>query len=187
MRLLEIVLIALGLAMDAFAVALGCGASGQARGARAGFRLSFHFGLFQFMMPVAGWAAGVRIERLVLAWDHWIAFGLLVFVGVRMIRAGLHPNLESRLGDPSRGFRLVLLAVATSIDAFAIGLSLAMLRVSIWYPSVVIGVVTLGVSMAGFQFGSKLGARFGKRLEIAGGAILLVLGLQILASHLWVV
>lgn len=183
MRLFEIVLIALGLAMDAFAVALGCGASGQARGARAGFRLAFHFGLFQFMMPVAGWAAGVRIERLVSAWDHWIAFGLLVFVGARMIRAGLNPRLETRPGDPSRGLKLVMLAVATSIDAFAIGLSLAMLRVSIWYPSVVIGVVTLGVSMAGFQFGSKLGARFGKRMEVAGGAILLLIGLRILASH----
>jgi len=169
--------------MDAFAVALGCGASGQARGARAGFRLAFHFGLFQFMMPVAGWAAGVRIERLVSAWDHWIAFGLLVFVGARMIRAGLNPRLETRPGDPSRGLKLVMLAVATSIDAFAIGLSLAMLRVSIWYPSVVIGVVTLGVSMAGFQFGSKLGARFGKRMEVAGGAILLLIGLRILASH----
>ena len=184
MGLLEIVLIALGLAMDAFAVALGCAASGEARGVGAGLRLSFHFGLFQFLMPVAGWAVGVRIERLVSTWDHWIAFGLLVFVGVRMIRAGLHPSLESRSLDPSRGLRVVILALATSIDAFAIGLSLAMLRISIWYPSVVIGVVTLGVSMAGFQFGTKLGARLGKRAEIAGGAILCLIGLRIVASHL---
>jgi putative Mn2+ efflux pump MntP len=182
--LLEIVLIALGLAMDAFAVTLGCAASGEARGVRAGLRLSFHFGLFQFLMPVAGWAVGVRIERLVSAWDHWIAFALLVFVGVRMIRAGLHPSLEPRSFDPSRGLRVVMLALATSIDAFAIGLSLAMLRISIWYPSVVIGVVTLGVSMAGFQFGTKLGARLGKRMEIAGGAVLCLIGLRILVSHL---
>jgi putative Mn2+ efflux pump MntP len=184
LRLLEIVLIALGLAMDAFAVALGCGASGQAHGPRAGLRLSFYFGLFQFMMPVAGWAAGVGIARLVSAWDHWIALGLLVFVGVRMIRAGLNPRLELRAGDPSRSFKVVMLAVATSIDALAIGLSLAMLRVSIWYPSFVIGVVTFGISMAGFQFGSKVGARFGKRMEIAGGVILCLIGLRILALHL---
>lgn len=184
MRLLEIVLIALGLAMDACAVAVGCGASGQARGARAGFRLAFHFGLFQFMMPVIGWLAGMRIERFVTPWDHWIAFALLLFVGVRMIRAGLNQRSEHRAGDPSRGFNLVILAIATSLDALAIGLSLAMLRVSIWYPSAVIGVVTMGVSMAGFQFGSALGVRFGKRMEIAGGVILCLMGLWILLAHL---
>ena len=184
MRLFEIVLISLGLAMDACAVAVGCGASGQARGARAGFRLAFHFGLFQFIMPVVGWLAGMRLERFVVPWDHWIAFVLLTFVGVRMIRAGLNPRSEHRAGDPSRGFNLVMLAMATSLDALAIGLSLAMLRVSIWYPSAVIGVVTMGVSMAGFQFGSALGVRFGKRMEIAGGVILCLIGLRILIAHL---
>lgn len=184
MQLLEIILIALGLAMDACAVAVGCGASGQARGARAGFRLSFHFGLFQFLMPVVGWMAGMRIGRFVAPWDHWIAFGLLMVVGVRMIRAGFGPSLESQIADPSRGLTLLMLAVATSIDALAIGLSLAMLRVSIWYPSVVIGIVTFGVSLAGFQFGSALGVKFGKRMEIAGGVILCLIGLRILVAHL---
>jgi putative Mn2+ efflux pump MntP len=184
LRLFEIVFIALGLAMDACAVAVGCGASGQARGARAGFRLAFHFGLFQFIMPVVGWLAGMRLERFVVPWDHWIAFALLTFVGVRMIRAGLNPRSEHRAGDPSRGFNLVMLAMATSLDALAIGLSLAMLRVSIWYPSVVIGVVTMGVSLAGFQFGSALGVSFGKRMEIAGGVVLCLIGLRILALHL---
>lgn len=184
MPLLEIVPIALGLAMDAAAVSLGCGASGQARGPGAGLRLAFHFGLFQFIMPIAGWLVGVRIERFVSSWDHWIAFGLLMFVGVRMIRAGLNPSLESRLTDPSRGIRLIMLAVATSIDALAIGLSLAMLGVSIWYPSFVIGVVTFGSSMAAFRLGRILGAGLGKRMEIAGGTILVLIGLRILVTHL---
>jgi putative Mn2+ efflux pump MntP len=184
LRPLEIVFIALGLAMDACAVAVGCGASGQARGARAGLRLAFHFGLFQFMMPVIGWAIGVSIAHIVAAWDHWIAFALLVFVGARMIRAGFSPTVNNWTSDPSRGFTLVMLAFATSIDALAIGLSLAMLSVSIWYPSVVIGVVTVGVSMGGFQFGSALGVRFGKRMEIAGGMILCLIGLRILIAHL---
>jgi putative Mn2+ efflux pump MntP len=105
-------------------------------------------------------------------------------VGVRMIRAGFGPSLESWIADPSRGLTVVVLAVATSIDALAIGLSLAMLRVSIWYPSVVIGVVTFGVSLAGFQFGSTLGVKFGKRMEIAGGVILCLIGLRILVAHL---
>jgi putative Mn2+ efflux pump MntP len=180
----DIVVIAVGLAMDAFAVTLGCAASGQARGPRAAFRLSFHFGLFQFTMPVVGWAAGTGIARLVSTWDQWIAFALLVLVGARMIHAGLHPDPHRVPGDPSRGWTLVMLSVATSIDALAVGLSLAMLRVSIWYPSVVIGVVALTISVIGFQFGTRLGARFGRRMEILGGAILILIGLRILAAHL---
>ena len=185
LRFFDIIVIAVGLAMDAFAVTLGCAASGQARGPRAAFRLSFHFGLFQFIMPVVGWAAGTGIARLVSAWDHWIAFALLAFVGARMIYAGLHPDAPRCPDDPSRGWRLVMLAVATSIDAFAVGLSLAMLRVSIWYPSVVIGVVTLTMSVIGFQFGTRLGTRFGRRMEILGGVILILIGLRIVASHVW--
>ena len=184
MPFFDIVVIAVGLAMDAFAVTLGCAASGQARGPRAAFRLSFHFGLFQFTMPVVGWVAGTGIARLVSAWDHWIAFALLVLVGAHMIYAGCHPDLQPALRDPSRGWSLVMLSVATSIDAFAVGLSLAMLRVSIWYPSVVIGVVALTISVIGFQFGTRLGARFGRRMEILGGAILILIGLRILAAHL---
>jgi putative Mn2+ efflux pump MntP len=170
--------------MDAFAVTLGCAASGQARGPRAAFRLSFHFGLFQFTMPVVGWVAGTGIARLVSAWDHWIAFALLVLVGAHMIYAGCHPDLQPALRDPSRGWSLVMLSVATSIDALAVGLSLAMLRVSIWYPSVVIGVVALTISVIGFQFGTWLGARFGRRMEILGGVILILIGVRILSSHL---
>ena len=117
--------------MDACAVTLGCAASGAARGPRAAFRLSFHFGLFQFIMPVLGWAVGTELARLVSNWDHWIAFGLLAFVGLRMIHSGLHPNVQTALHDPSRGLRLMMLSVATSIDALAVGLSLAMLRVNI--------------------------------------------------------
>jgi len=178
-------MIAVGLAMDAFAVSLGVGASGQAVGGRAAFRLSFHFGLFQFMMPVIGWFLGVRIALLLSSVDHWIAFGLLAFVGVRMIRSGWDSNGESLSADPSRGLTLVVLAVATSIDALAIGLSLGMLRVKIWYPSVVIGVVTSRLSLLGIRLGARLGARFGKRMEIVGGAILSLLGLRILLSHLF--
>ena len=184
MRFFDIIVIAVGLAMDACAVTLGCAASGQARGPRAAFRLSFHFGLFQFIMPVVGWAVGTEIARLASTWDHWIACGLLAFVGLRMIHSGLHPDLQRSPDDPSRGLKLMMLAVATSIDALAVGLSLALLRVSIWYPSAIIGVVTFAISIAGFQFGTKLGASFGKRMEIVGGAILILIGLRIVASHL---
>ena len=184
MRFFDIIVIAVGLAMDALAVTLGCAASGQARGPRAAFRLSFHFGLFQLIMPVLGWAAGTEIAGLVSAWDHWIAFALLTFVGLRMIHAGLYPDTPTSSDDPSRGLKLMMLAVATSIDALAVGFSLAMLQVNIWYPSIVIGVVTSAISVIGFQFGTRLGMRFGKRMEIVGGVILILIGLRILASHL---
>lgn len=183
MGFVEILMIALGLAMDAFAVSLGAGASGQAVGGRAAFRLSFHFGLFQFMMPVLGWFLGVRIVAFLSSVDHWIAFGLLAFVGVRMIHSGWDSEGESLSADPSRGLTLVVLAIATSIDAFAIGLSLGMLRIKIWYPSVVIGIVTSGLSLLGIRLGTRLGRRFGKQMEIVGGAILSLLGLRILLSH----
>ena len=184
MGFIETLMIAMGLAMDAFAISLGAGASRQAVGGRAEFRLSFHFGLFQFMMPVLGWFLGVRIATILSTVDHWIAFALLVFVGVRMILSGWDSDGESVSADPSRGLTLVMLAVATSIDAFAIGLSLGMLRIKIWYPSVVIGIVTSGLSLMGLRLGTRFGTRLGTRMEIVGGVLLSLLGFRILFSHL---
>jgi putative Mn2+ efflux pump MntP len=180
----SILLIAIGMAMDAFAVSLGIGTTRQANQPRPIFRLSFHFGLFQFFMPILGWLAGSTIASLISQFDHWVAMGLLTFVGVRMIRSGLDPASEAYPGDPSRGGTLVMLSVATSIDAFAIGLSLAMLQVSILYPSIIIGLVTASLSLIGLLIGHKLGSRFGKRVEILGGLILIGIGLRVLVSHL---
>ena len=183
MSLIEVLLVAVGLAMDAFAVSLGIGATPYATGRRPLFRLSFHFGLFQALMLVLGWVAGSSIAQLISAVDHWIALGLLAFVGVRMIRSGLNPNGASHASDPSRGSLLVMLAVATSIDAFAVGLSLAMLRVNIFYPAAVIGVITGGLSLVGLLAGHRLGKMFGKRMEILGGLILIAIGIKILVGH----
>jgi len=172
------------MAMDAFAVSLGIGTTRQASLPRPIFRLSFHFGFFQCLMPILGWLAGSTIASLISWFDHWVAMGLLTFVGMRMIRSGLDPESETYRRDPSRGGTLVMLSVATSIDAFAIGLSLAMLQVDILYPSVVIGVVTAGLSLIGLLIGHKLGAQFGKRMEILGGVILIGIGLRVLIAHL---
>jgi putative Mn2+ efflux pump MntP len=182
--LLEILLIAVGLAMDAFAVSLAAGASGKITSPRPIFRLSFHFGLFQFLMPILGWLLGSQIAHLIEAFDHWIAFGLLALVGSRMIRGGLDPRPQAAGIDHSRGWTLIMLCVATSIDALAIGLSLAMLQVAIWYPSAVIGLVTASLSLVGLGLGYRLGVRFGKRMEILGGVILIIIGIRILAEHL---
>jgi manganese efflux pump family protein len=184
MDLVEILMIAAGLAMDACAVSLAAAAAGHAENGRAVFRLAFHFGLFQFMMPVIGWFVGNTVAHLVSSVDHWVAFGLLAFVGGRMIRSGLDPEADAQTSDPSRGWTLMALCVATSIDAMAIGLSLAMLRVAIWYPSAVIGAVTSGLSLLALRVGARLGTRFGSRMEIAGGIILVVIGIRIVFQHI---
>jgi manganese efflux pump family protein len=184
MGFLEVLLIAVSMSMDAFAVSIGAGTQGQATSRRPVFRLAFHFGLFQFLMPIIGWFAGTTIVHYISAYDHWVALGLLSFVGIRMIRSGLDPKSDEQKNDPSRGWTLVLLAIATSIDALAIGFSLALIGVTIWYPAVVIGIVTGLVSWLGIALGNKLGQKFGKRMEMIGGIILILIGLRILLSHL---
>lgn len=184
MDLIEIIIIALGLALDASAVSLAAAASGFAEDSRSTFRLAFHFGLFQFLMPVIGWSLGVSFVTYFEAFDHWIAFCLLILVGGRMIYAGLNPNIESYSKDPSRGLTLIMLSVATSIDALAIGLSLAMLNVSIWYPSAIIGIVTALLALLSILIGKKIGPFVGRRMEIFGGIILIIIGLRIIVTHL---
>lgn len=186
MNLIEVLLIAIGLAMDAFAVSLGIGTTGRANRPRPIFRLAFHFGLFQAMMPVIGWLAGLTVQSFVAAWSHWIAFGLLLFIGGRMIREALAADDDSeRSNDPSRGLTMVALSVATSIDALAVGLTLAMLDVVIWMPSLVIGLVACAFTIAGLFLGTKAGQRWGKRVEVAGGVILVGIGFKILLSALF--
>jgi manganese efflux pump family protein len=180
----EVLAIALALSLDAFAVSLAAGASGLARDRGAVFRLSFHFGLFQFLMPIVGWALGTFIEPFVAAVDHWVAFGLLAVVGIRMIRSGIASGPEVQMHDPSRGWTLAILAIATSIDAMAIGLGLAMLHVPVWYPSIVIGIVTAGVSAFAILGGQRIGASMGRRAQVGGGALLLLIGVRIAVSHL---
>jgi putative Mn2+ efflux pump MntP len=184
MSFAEIILISFSLAMDAFAVSVAAGTTGPLA-KRAIFRLSFHFGLFQFMMPVIGWYTGLRIAHLVSSVDHWLAFGLLMFVGVRMIIGGIKPPSEKRINDPSRGATLVMLAVATSIDALAVGFSLAMMEIVIWYPAIMIGLITSAMSLGGIGLGRVFGNKFGPGMEAAGGIVLVAIGLKILLADLF--
>jgi manganese efflux pump family protein len=184
MSFVEVLFIALGLAMDAFAVCLGAGTTGHITGPRPVFRLAFHFGLFQALMPILGWLLGSTVQRWIAPFDHWIAFVLLAFVGVRMIRSGLDADAEAQAADPSRGATLIMLSVATSIDALAVGLSLAVLSVGIIYPAIVIGIVAAAMSLLGIFLGGRLGKAFGKRMEIVGGLILIGIGVRVVISHL---
>ena len=185
MSFFEVFLIALGLAADAFAVSVAAGSTGATRGQRSMLRLSFHFGLFQCLMPILGWLAGFSIERYVQSFDHWIVFGLLLWVAIRMIRSARTEDDRSVRRDPSRGMLLVILSVATSLDALAIGFSLALLRVSIWYPSVVIGVVTGATSFLGILLGQRFSKKFGKMAAEIGGVILILIGTRILLAHIF--
>lgn len=171
--------------MDAFAVAIAAGVTLGSVSGRQVFRFGFHFGLFQAMMPVLGWLGGQTLAQRIERWDHWAAFFLLSFVGAKAIyrAGGSEASLEDR-GDPTRGLSLVILSTATSIDALAVGLSFAFLQVTIWYPCAVIGIVTAAMTTLGMVMGSRLGMRFGRRVEMAGGLVLIGIGLKILMEHL---
>lgn len=183
MGTIQIIVIAFGLALDAFAVSVAAGAGNRIENHRGAFRLAFHFGLFQFLMPVAGWFLGLGFEPYVKNIDHWIAFFLLSYVAIKMIRESFSEE-EGQKFDPSKGKRMIMLSVATSIDALVVGFSLALLNINIWYPGIVIGVITASLSIFGIYFGKMLGVKFGKKMELLGGVVLLILGAHILYSHL---
>ncbi len=178
--------IAVGLAMDAFSVAVATSVTLKRLTARHIFRFAFHFGLFQAGMPVLGWLAGRTVVQWVAVWDHWLAFGLLSLVGGKAIYDGIRdePAPQEQVSDPTRGWSLIVLSVATSIDAFAVGLSLAWLGTAIWSTVAIIGLVTAAMTTAGMYLGRMLGARFGRRMSIVGGLVLIAIGLKILTEHL---
>jgi putative Mn2+ efflux pump MntP len=185
LTLIEIVAVAVGLAMDAFAVSVAGGAGGRLHSPRAAVRLAFHLGLFQGLMPIVGWFVGVQAIHVVGGFGRWVAFGLLVYIGVRMIVSTIRSseNSETDSTDPSRGWTLVGLSVATSLDALAVGVSLAMVGVRIWQPAVIIGVVTAVISLAGIVLGDRVGRRWGSRVEILGGVLLVMIGIRILVGQ----
>ncbi len=184
MNIYYTLIISFALALDAFSVAVATGSFFGKTTGRQKFRLSFHFGLFQFLMPVVGWYAGLSIVRFIENYDHWTAFVILAFVGGRMIKQGMAKDDEEVTGDITKGFSLLSLSIATSIDALAVGFSLCIVESNIYYPALIIGLVAAGMTLLGIQFGEKLSARFGKKATIAGGIMLILIGLHILAQHL---
>ncbi len=188
MKLIEILFIALGLSMDAFAVSAASGATMKRLHIPNALKMGLFFGGFQALMPVLGWAAGLSMKNLIADWDHWIAFGLLSAVGGKMVYEAFRMKEEEECaGEKSCPFNtgtLTVLAIATSLDALAVGLTFSMLRVSIIAPVLVIGLVTFLMSVAGVKLGSTGGHFFEHKMEAAGGFILIAIGLKILAGHL---
>ena len=178
---LELLLIAVGLSMDAFAVSICKGLSLKRLKVRHAALVGLYFGGFQALMPMIGWALGYRFERVIASVDHWVAFFLLAVIGVGMIRE----SRESEELNDDLSFRtMVILAVATSIDALAVGVTFAFLQVSVLPASALIGVTTFLLSALGIWVGSVFGARFKSGSELAGGVILILIGLKILLEHL---
>ena len=183
MRLLELFLIAVGLSMDAFAVSVCKGLATPKYKLKYSMICGAWFGGFQALMPAVGYLLGVNFKKYITAIDHWIAFVLLALIGFNMIREALKNDDEG--ADPSFTAKsMSLLAVATSIDALAIGITFAFLDVNIVAAVLFIGVCTFVISAAGVKIGSAFGTRFKSKAEIAGGAILIILGLRILVEHL---
>jgi putative Mn2+ efflux pump MntP len=188
MHLLSIFGIAVALAMDAFAVAIATGVSLRRVNRRQAFRLSWHFALFQAMMPVLGWLFGASIHRYFNAFAHWAAFFLLALVGGNMLREALQGEECQAMNpkkDATRGMTLVMLSVATSIDALAVGLSMSLLQVAIITPALIIGIVAGLFTLAGLYLGQRA-ARLtwlSRWAEALGGAVLCLIGLNILRQH----
>ncbi|GAK57495.1 UPF0059 membrane protein DP0890 [Candidatus Vecturithrix granuli] len=186
MTFLHTFTLAVALAMDAFAVAVAIGLNLKTVNFRQTFRLSWHFGLFQALMPIFGWGGGSMVRSFIADYDHWVACALLLFVGGHMIKEAFAQEKNScSKKDPTRGMTLVMLSIAVSIDALAVGLSLAMLDVTIFLPAVIIGIVAMGFTVLGLHLG-KMICRFSHLVmyaEIAGGSMLWLIGLNILRDH----
>ncbi len=184
MDLIAIIFIALGLAMDVFAVSISCGITIEELRVGHALRIALFFGVFQAIMPVIGWLAGVSVRGVIASFDHWVAFGLLAFVGGKMIYEAVKPDDSRKVINPLKFGVLLLLAIATGIDALAVGLSFAFLEISIIYPVIVIGAIAFTMSLVGVFLGDRFGCLFGKKVEVIGGLILIGIGVKILVEHL---
>jgi putative Mn2+ efflux pump MntP len=186
--MISIILIGVSLAFDAFAVSISAGISDRNLKAFYVIRGSLFFGVFQFIMPVTGWFLGKAFVSYIEAFDHWIAFALLVFIGGRMLAGALPRKNKERPTEKSIDIQhignLTILAFATSIDALAVGLSFSMVNQAIWIPATIIGCITFVLCFFGFEFGKKIGLAFETYSQIIGGLILIGIGIKILLEHI---
>jgi putative Mn2+ efflux pump MntP len=175
--------LSVGLAMDAFAVSIWAGIAIERTTPRAVFRLAFHFGLFQFMMPVIGWCAGSTVSAHVTAFGHWVAAILLSLVAARMLQEAWSRRDRTVRSNPTKGWMLVVLSIATSIDALAVGVGMAMLQVRILLPCLVIGLVAATFTAIGIVLANRVLRRWGQVAEVFGAGVLIVIAIRILLSE----
>lgn len=183
MGILEISIIGIGLAMDAFAVSICKGLSMSKMSWKNAIIIAIYFGVFQAGMPVLGYLLGYTFQDLVTSIDHWIAFGLLALIGGNMIKEAFDAEDEKK-NDKIDFKTMLLLAVATSIDALAVGITFAFLQVNLIISIIIIGIITFIISLLGVKIGNKFGDKFQNKAEFAGGVILILMGIKILIEHL---
>jgi len=184
MELLAIIAIAVGLSMDAFAVSVVTGAAYKELHVRHTLRMAAFFGGFQSLMPAVGYLAGLTVSQYISGYDHWVAFGILAVIGLKMIYESFKIKEERNAMHPANIAMLLALAVATSIDALAVGITLSLITSRIAAAIVIIGVVTFGLSCAGVYIGKRFGHFFESGIEAIGGLVLIGLGVKILVQHL---
>lgn len=184
MNLLEILLVSVGLAMDAFAVSVCKGLSMKMMDWKKAIIVGSYFGIFQMVMPIIGYMLGIGFSSFIENVDHWIAFGLLAFIGAKMIKESFQK--EEKINDSVDFKTMYMLAIATSIDALAIGITYAFLEVENYMLAFAcIGVITFILSIIGVKIGNRFGNKYGSNAEFVGGFILVCLGVKILIEHLW--
>ncbi|MBR4110549.1 MAG: manganese efflux pump [Clostridia bacterium] len=186
MGILEILLIAVGLAMDAFAVSVCKGLSLKQMEWKKAVIVGLYFGVFQALMPAIGYFLGTTFESLVTQIDHWIAFVLLGFIGINMLKEAFDKDNEES-NDKVDLKTMLVLAIATSIDALAVGITFAFLKVNMLLATLLIGIITFGLSIIGVKIGNKFGNKYEKKAEATGGIILILMGIKILFEHLGIV
>ena len=184
MDIISIIFIAFGLAMDAFAVSITSGLTIKSLKIKNALKIAIFFGLFQAIMPIIGWLAGLSFRDYISSIDHWIAFGLLSVIGSKMIYESFHMESNKRKINQLNVYVLLIFSVATIIDALAVGLSLSFLKVSIVFPALIIGIVTFLLSILGVYIGNRFGHYFERKIEMIGGLILIFIGIKILFEHL---
>ena len=186
MGILEIILVSISLAMDAFAVSICKGLSMRKLDWKKAFIIAMYFGGFQALMPIIGYLLGATFSNLVASIDHWIAFGLLTIIGSNMIKESFDDEIEKR-NDRVDFKTMIVLAIATSIDALAVGVTFAFFKTSMIGPVISIGVITFILSLLGVKIGNKFGDKFQNKAELVGGIILIIIGTKILLEHLGVI
>ncbi|KYC53149.1 MAG: hypothetical protein AMQ74_00481 [Candidatus Methanofastidiosum methylothiophilum] len=185
MELISVILIAIGLSMDALAVSVTSGIIIKNPKISDALKISASFGIFQAIMPLIGWISGIKISNFISSFDHWIAFLILVFLGFKIIYETLMSDSKKETFNPLDFQVLMLLSIATSIDALAVGLSFAFLEMDIMGPFLIIGFVTFMICFIGFFIGDKFGHFFENKIKMVGGVILIIIGFRILIEHIF--
>ena len=183
MGLIPLLFLSIGLSFDTFAVSIGCGIIEKEIKFFQAARIAIFFAIFQAIMPLLGWLLGYTIKDYIITIDHWLAFILLSIVGGKMIIESFKADEEKTI-NPRRLKVILVMSLATTIDAFVVGITFAFLNVNLMLSSFIIGMITFLAAMLGMLFGKNIGAHFGKKMEIVGGLILIGLGIKILLEHL---